>query len=129
VAPKPWPEPEPVSVAFLLYEDNSGGYYWTIVDDDGEVLARSARFTSYEEANVAADIVYRGIATASFEDRSGAVPPANLPASPTAGDRVEAEHWLEEGGSVGRQEVTRRAKVARWARPASSSKTPRGRRR
>ncbi len=35
VAPKPLPEAEPASVAFLLYEDNGGGYYWTIVGDDG----------------------------------------------------------------------------------------------
>jgi peptidoglycan hydrolase-like protein with peptidoglycan-binding domain/uncharacterized protein YegP (UPF0339 family) len=128
VAPKPLPEPEPASVAFLLYEDNGGGYYWTIVGDDGEVLARSARFASYEEANVAADIVYRGVATASFEDRSRGPAPTDLPASPTAGDRVEAEHWLDEGGSVGRQEVTGGAK-ARWAWPAGFSRTPGGRRR
>jgi peptidoglycan hydrolase-like protein with peptidoglycan-binding domain len=129
VAPKPLPEPEPASVAFLLYEDNSGGYYWTIVGDDGEVLARSARFASYEEANVAADIVYRGVASASFEDRSKASPPADLPASPTAGDRVEAEHWLDEGGGVSREDMTRGAKAARWAWPAGSSRTPGGRRR
>jgi peptidoglycan hydrolase-like protein with peptidoglycan-binding domain len=127
--PKPLPEPDPVSVAFLLYEDNSGGYYWTIVGEDGEVLARSARFASYEEANIAADIVYRGVATASFQDRSGASPPADLPASPTAGDRVEAEHWLDEGGSVSREQVTRGAKATRWTWPAGSSKTPGGRRR
>jgi uncharacterized protein YegP (UPF0339 family) len=129
VTPKPLPEPEPASVAFLLYEDNSGGYYWTIVGEDGEVLARSARFTTYEEANIAADIVYRGVATASFADRTDASPPVNLPASPTAGDRVEAEHWLDEGGSLNREEVTQRAKAAHWAWPAGSSTTPGDRRR
>ncbi|HEY3775953.1 MAG TPA: peptidoglycan-binding protein, partial [Solirubrobacteraceae bacterium] len=48
--PDALPEPEPAPVRFLLYEDNSGGYYWTIVSDGGQVLARSAVFASYEEA-------------------------------------------------------------------------------
>jgi uncharacterized protein YegP (UPF0339 family) len=58
-------------VKFLLYEDNSGGYYWTIIAEDGELLARSPRFTSYEDANYAADVVHRGAAEASFEAVTG----------------------------------------------------------
>jgi uncharacterized protein YegP (UPF0339 family) len=128
----PEPDPEPAPVTFLLYEDNSGGYYWTIVADSGQVLARSARFASYEEANVAADIVYRGTAGASFEDRSGTSPPVDLPAARDVTpprDRAAAERWLDDGGSVSRQEVTRHARAEGWAWPAGSSNTPGGRRR
>lgn len=128
----PEPEPAPAPVKFLLYEDNTGGYYWTIVADDGQVLARSPRFTSYEEANVAADIVYRGVATASFEDRSEAAPPVDLTASRDVAalqDRTDEERWLDEGGSVSRGEVTRHARAEGWAWPAGSSSTPGGRRR
>jgi peptidoglycan hydrolase-like protein with peptidoglycan-binding domain/uncharacterized protein YegP (UPF0339 family) len=129
--PQPLPEPEPVSVKFLLYEDNSGGYYWTIIAEDGELLARSPRFTSYEDANYAADAVYRGVAMASFEDRSESSPPVDPPAvrdAAPAEDRVEPERWLDEGGSVSREQVTR-ARAAQWAWPAGSSSTPGGRRR
>jgi uncharacterized protein YegP (UPF0339 family) len=127
------PAPEPAPVTFLLYEDNSGGYYWTIVADGGQVLARSARFASYEEANVAADIVYRGVAAASFEDRSDTSPRVDLPGSrdrdvTTPRDRADAERRLDEGGSVSREEVTRHARAEGWAWPAGSSSTPGGRR-
>ena len=123
--------PEPAPVKFVLYEDNSGGYYWTIVSEDGQVLAHSAAFETYEEANVAADTVYRGVAGASFEDRSNASQPADLPGSRevTTPDRTDAERSLEQGASVSREDVTRRAKAEGWAWPAGSSSTPGGRRR
>ncbi len=128
----PQPEPEPAPVTFLLYEDNSGGYYWTIVGEDGKVLARSARFASYEEANVAADIVYRGVGQASFEDRSDRSPPVDLPVSrdvPSPLERPGTERSLDQGGSVSREAVTRHARAEGWAWPAGSSITPGGRRR
>jgi peptidoglycan hydrolase-like protein with peptidoglycan-binding domain len=130
--PDALPEPEPAPVRFLLYEDNSGGYYWTIVSDGGQVLARSAVFASYEEANVAADIVYRGVAGASFEDRSDPSPPVDLPASrevEASQEGTNTERSLDPGGSVSRDEVTRHAKAEGWAWPAGSSSTPGGRRR
>ncbi|MFZ0384723.1 MAG: peptidoglycan-binding domain-containing protein, partial [Solirubrobacteraceae bacterium] len=132
--PQTSPEPESdfAPVKFLLYEDNTGGYYWTIVADGGQVLARSTRFASYEEANVAADIVYRGVGAASFEDRSDTAPPVDLPASRDVTmpqDRVDADRWLGEDGSVSREEVTRHARAEGWAWPAGSSSTPGGRRR
>ncbi len=131
--PETSPKPEPAPVSFVLYEDNSGGYYWTIVSDGGRVLARSSRFASYEEANVAADTVYRGVAGASFEDRSGTVPPVDLPATrdpATRRDRTDdAERWLDEGGSVSRAEVTRHAEAEGWRWPSGSSSTPGGHRR
>ncbi len=126
VAPKPLPESEPVSLAFLLYEDNSGGYYWTIVSEGGQVLARSAVFASYEEANVAADLVYRGVAGATFEDRSGGSPPVDLPASRTVAlpaEGADAGRSVDPGGSVSGEEVAR-ARAAGWTRPEDSSTTP-----
>jgi uncharacterized protein YegP (UPF0339 family) len=113
-------------VQFLLYEDNAGGYYWTIVGDRGEVLARSAGFATYAEANYAADIIHRGAATASFEDRSDGSPPAE---AASRGDRVDVERWLDERGSVSREETTQSARAAGWEWPAGSSNTPGGPRR
>jgi uncharacterized protein YegP (UPF0339 family) len=93
---------EPASMTFLVYEDNAGRYRWTIVADGSETLVRSASFGSYEEAKHAARIVHRGASQASFEDRSGDTPPLDLPARrdpATARDRLDAERWLDEGGS------------------------------
>lgn len=123
--------PEFGPVKFLLYQDNSGGYYWTIADDSGAVLARSTGFASYPEANFAADIVHRAASSATFENRSGTTPPPR-PLARTDGathrDPAEAEPPSEPGGSVGREEATRQARAARsW--PAGSSSTPGGRRR
>lgn len=93
--------PEPASMTFRIYEDNGGGYHWTIVTDGGETLVRSASFGSYEEAKKAAGIVHRGASRASFEHRSAAPPPVDLAArrdAVTARDRLDAERWLDEGG-------------------------------
>jgi len=116
-------------VKFILYQDNGGGYYWTIVDAGGEVIARSVGFLSYAEANFAADIVHRAAPTATFEDRSGASPPPRpLARSDASAEGGRSQPPPNPGGSVSREEVTRRAKAAR-AWPAGSSSTPGGRRR
>jgi uncharacterized protein YegP (UPF0339 family) len=123
--------PEPVTVKFLLYQDNGGGYYWTIVDDGDEVIARSAGFASYPEANYAADMVHRAAANAKFENRSDTSPPPRPLASverPPREDGADPDPSSNPGGSVSREEVTRRAKTA-GAWPAGSSSTPGGRRR
>ncbi|HET7379176.1 MAG TPA: hypothetical protein VFJ24_03950 [Gaiellales bacterium] len=102
--------PEPASLTFLIYEDNAGGYHWTIVADGGEALVRSASFASSEEAEQAARIVHRGASRASFEDRSGDTPSVDLLArrdAATARDRLDAERWLDEGGSFSSETVTR----------------------
>ena len=102
--------PEPASMTFLIYEDNGGGYHWTIVAPSGEILVQSASFASYEEAKQAAGIVQRGASRASFEHRLGDSPPVDLPArrnGVTAGDRMDAERWLDEGGSFSSEAVTR----------------------
>jgi uncharacterized protein YegP (UPF0339 family) len=70
--------PEPASMTFLIYEDNGGGYHWTIIADGGEILVRSAGFGSHEEAKRAAGIVHQGASRASFAHRSGAPPPVDL---------------------------------------------------
>jgi hypothetical protein len=75
-----------------------------------ETLAQSASFGSHKEAKRAARIVYRGASLASFEGRSGHTPRINLPArsdAATARDRVDAERWLDEGGSFNSEAVTR----------------------
>jgi uncharacterized protein YegP (UPF0339 family) len=60
---------EQASMKFLIFEDNSGDYRWTLVGAGGERLARSARFASYEEATRAARIARAGAASAPIEDQ------------------------------------------------------------
>ena len=100
--------PAPVSMAFLIYEDNGGGYHWTIVADGGETLVRSPSFKSYEDAKQAALIVHRGASRAAFEQGSGNPRLVDLPARRNAArDRLDAERWLDEGGSFSSEAVTR----------------------
>ncbi len=114
----PSSSPEPASMTFLIYEDDGGGYQWTIVADGRETLVRSASFGSYEEAKQAARIVHRGASRASFEDRSGDTPPVDLPRAAISlprrarGGWMRAaawtrSRWLDEGGSFSREAVTR----------------------
>lgn len=88
---------------FVVYEDNGGGYHWTIVAASGEPLVQSASFASYEEAKQAARIVHRGASQASFEDCPAETPPDDLPArcdTRVARDELDAERWLDEGGAA-----------------------------
>jgi uncharacterized protein YegP (UPF0339 family) len=101
---------EPASMKFLVFEDNGGGYHWTIVAASGETLVRSASFASYEDAKQAARIVHAGAASASFEHRAGDTPPVDLVArrdTRVARDGLDAERWLDEGGSFSSEAVTR----------------------
>ncbi len=61
------PSPDPASMAFGIYQDNGGGYHWTIVADGGQTLVRSDSFRTHEEAKQAAGIVHRGASRAAFE--------------------------------------------------------------
>jgi uncharacterized protein YegP (UPF0339 family) len=61
--------PKPAAMEFFIYEDNGGGYHWTIVAAGGETLVRSARLGSYEDAEQAARVVHRGASRASVERR------------------------------------------------------------
>jgi uncharacterized protein YegP (UPF0339 family) len=95
---------------FFVVENNGGGYHWTIVSGGGETLVQSASFASYEEAKQAARIVHNGASQAPFEDRAADTPPVDLPAArngATPQDALDAERWLDEGGSFSREAVTR----------------------
>jgi uncharacterized protein YegP (UPF0339 family) len=106
----PSSSPEPASMAFRIYEDNGGGYHWRIVAEGGETLVRSASLGSYEDAKRAAGIVHRGASRASFEQGSDNPTPVDLPTrrnALSARDRLDAERWLDEGGSFRSEAVAR----------------------
>jgi uncharacterized protein YegP (UPF0339 family) len=102
--------PKPASMTFLVFEDNGGGHYWTIVAASGETLVRSASFASYEDAKQAARVVQGGAASASFERVAGDTPPSDLAArrdTRVVRDDLDAERWLDEAGSFSSEAVTR----------------------
>ena len=102
--------PKPAAMRFVVFEDNGGGYYWTIVARSGETLMQSASFASYEDAKQAANIVHAGAASAAFEDRAPGAPPITISArlnAEIARDRLDAERWLDEGGSFSSEAMTR----------------------
>ena len=103
------PSSPPAPMKFLVFEDNGGGYHWTIIARSGDTLVQSASFASYEEAKQAARIVHAGASQASLDDHSPEMP-LDLPAprnAATARDALDAERWLDEGGSFSSQAVTR----------------------
>jgi hypothetical protein len=106
--------PEP-SMKFLVFEDNCGGYQWTIVARSDDRLVQSPSFASYEEAREAARIVHAGAPSASFEHLDGDPTPTDLAARRNTRvtrddlevERLEAERWLDEPVSL-RSEAARR---------------------
>jgi uncharacterized protein YegP (UPF0339 family) len=95
---------------FLIVEDNGGGCHWTIVAGGGETLVQSASFASYEDANQAPRIVHAGAASASVDQHAGVILPVDLVArrdTAMARDRLDAERWLDEGGSFSSEAVRR----------------------
>ncbi len=91
----------PESIEFLISEDNSGDYHWTIVAADGATLARSGDFGSYADAQRAAQHVRDGAPSAAFDHPAAGAPPIDLAARRSAtSDATDAERWLDEGGSV-----------------------------
>ena len=101
----------PESLEFLIFEDNGGGYHWTIVAD-GATLARSGSFASYDDAEKAAKHVRDGAASALFEYRATGALPVDLIARRNAkSDASDAERWLDEGGSFSSEAV------AEWPAP------------
>jgi uncharacterized protein YegP (UPF0339 family) len=101
---------KPASMKFLVFQDNGGAYHWTIVASSGETLVRSASFATYEDAKQAARIVHAGAASASFEPLGGDAPPVDLAAVRQTGvvrHDLDAERWLDEGGSFSSEAVTR----------------------
>ncbi len=84
-----------------------------MVADGGETLVRSASFGSYEAAKQDAGVVVqRGAFGATFEQGTDSPQPADLPArrhrtTVAMRDRLDAERWLDEGGSFSSEAVTR----------------------
>ena len=91
------------SMTFMVFEDNGGGYHWTIIVN-GETLVRSASFASYEKAEQAARVVHGGASSASFEERAAGIPPIAIGASR---DRPPAQDRLNESRSFGSRAVTK----------------------
>jgi uncharacterized protein YegP (UPF0339 family) len=97
---------------FLIFEDNGSSYHWRILADDGTTLGQSGDFASYDAAEQAAQAICAGAASARFPRRESETDPVDLTARRAApGDDSDAEHWLDEGGSVSSEAV------AKW--PAS----------
>jgi hypothetical protein len=90
------------SLKFLSFEENGGAFHWALVATGGDRPGESATFVSYEEAKQAAGVVRSGAVSAPFEHR--AVDPAALELAArretaTVADDLDAERWLDEGGS------------------------------
>jgi hypothetical protein len=101
---------EPASMRFLIFENNHGGYQWTIVGPSGESLVQSVSFASSEQAKQAAHLVHAGAGSASLEHLEGETSPVDLVGRPNTRavrDDLDAERWLDEGGSSSSEKVTR----------------------
>ena len=61
---------ESAPVECVIVEDNCGEYHWTLLDRDGNSLARSPSFASYEQAEDAARVVLAGAASARLDPRA-----------------------------------------------------------
>jgi len=102
--------PELELMSFVVFEDNGGRYQWTIVANSGERLAQSASFASYDDAKAAAHAVHAAAGSASFEECASDTPPADLASrrdKRRVRDDLDAERWLDEGGSFSSEAVTR----------------------
>jgi uncharacterized protein YegP (UPF0339 family) len=98
----------PESIRFVIFEDNGGGYHWRLVAGDGATLAQSGSFASYDSAEQAARRVRDGAASAPFDRRAGEAGPVELAARRARpSDNLDAERWLDEGGSFSSEAVAR----------------------
>lgn len=59
----------PAPMEFLIFEDNSASYHWTILAGDGATLGHSGDFASYDDAEQAARQIRDGAASARLEPR------------------------------------------------------------
>jgi uncharacterized protein YegP (UPF0339 family) len=100
------------SIQFVIFEDNGGGYHWTIVACDGVTLAQSGSLASYDDAEKAARHVRDGAASARFERRAEGPSPVDLTARRDArSDASDAERWLDESAGFSSEAV------AEWRPP------------
>ncbi|MGN6168100.1 MAG: YegP family protein [Solirubrobacteraceae bacterium] len=98
----------PESMEFLIFEDNGGAYHWRIVGGDGATLAQSESLASYDAAEQAARRVRDGAASARFNRRAGELGAVDLATRrDRPSDDLNAERWLDEGGSFTREAVAR----------------------
>jgi uncharacterized protein YegP (UPF0339 family) len=98
--------PEPME--FLVFEDNSGAYRWTIVAGDGEMLAQSGGFTSRDRAEQAAQCVRDRAGSARLDRGAGEVRLLDgAVGRDGSSDELDAERWLDEGGSFSSKAVAR----------------------
>ena len=96
----------PAPMEFVIFEDNGGCYHWRLRADDGAILAQSGGFVSYDDAQQAARLVRGGAVLAQFAFRAGDSLAVDLSARRYASsENSDAERWLDEGGSVGREPV------------------------
>lgn len=111
--------PSKPAMQFLVFEDNAGGYHWTIVSDSGKTLAQSTSFATHEQAKQAARTVHDGAGSASLEPLTRGrqpttrdTPPAEPVHHPNASHAArrgwhettraappdpETQRWLDEG--------------------------------
>jgi hypothetical protein len=98
---------ESVSLEFLVFEDDGGGYHWAIVGGSGESLAQSGSFGSYEEAAHAGRYARDGAEWARFQRRAAEDRVVDVRACRAAArDGLDADRWLDEGGSFSSEAVT-----------------------
>ncbi len=99
----------PESIRFVIFEDNGGAHRWRLVAGEGETLAQPGSFASYDSAEQAARRVRDGAASARLDRRASEVRPVDLSARRDArSDELDAERWLDEGGSLSSEAVARR---------------------
>jgi len=95
----------------LIFEDNGGDYHWTLLDSDGESLAWSVPFATYEEAVRGARVVCDGAASARLETPPSTDQPVDLLArreAAAARESSDAERWLDDAA------VPSSEAVAQW---------------
>jgi uncharacterized protein YegP (UPF0339 family) len=71
--------PESVSMEFLIVEDNGGHFHWTLLDRDGNNLARSPSHASHEDAEDAALVVLAGAGSARLDRRAATDSSLDIP--------------------------------------------------
>ncbi len=99
----------PPASKFLSFEENGGAFHWAIIAASGERLVPPATSASYEAAKQAAGVVRSGAVSAPFENRADYPARLELAARPepaTAAYDLDAERWLDEGGSFRSEAVT-----------------------
>jgi len=95
--------PESVSMEFIIVEDNGGHYHWTLLDRDGNNLARSSSHASHEDAEDAALVVLAGAGSARLDRRAATDSSLDIPSKtkvPTTarnGDGPEGRVKAETG--------------------------------